>query len=62
MNIRLTYISYFPSTLTMSTIPLVLGFYSKPSLLPPKVLSLSYLKCPTGYWLDRPYRILAIIA
>jgi len=46
----------------MSAIPLALGFYPKPSLPPLKVLSLSRLKCPTSYWLDRPYRISAIIA
>jgi len=45
----------------MSAIPLALRFYPKLSLLPPKVLSLSRLKCPTGYRLDRPYRISAII-
>jgi hypothetical protein len=49
MIIRLTYISRFPSTLTISTIPLALGFHPKPSLPPPKVLSLSRLKCPTSY-------------
>ena len=59
---RSTYISYFPFMLAISAIPLALKFYSKPSLLSPKVLNLSHLKCPTGYWLDRPYRISAIIA
>ena len=62
MIICLTYISHFPSTLTISAIPLVLGFYPKASLPPLKVLSLSRLKYPTGYRLDRPYRISAIIA
>ena len=58
---RLTYTSRFPSTLAIFTIPLALRFYPKPSLPPPKVLSLSRLKCPTSYWLDRPYRISAVI-
>ena len=59
---RSTYISHFPSTLAISAIPLALGFYSKPSSLPLKVLSLSRLKYPTSYQLDRPYIILAVIA
>jgi len=59
---RSTYIPRFPFTLAMSAIPLALRFYPKPSLPPPKVLSLSRLKCPTSYRLDRPYRILAVIA
>ena len=61
MIIRLTYTPCFLSTLAVSTIPLALGFYPKPSLLSLKVSSLSHLKCSTGYRLDRPYRILAII-
>ena len=59
---RSTYTPHFPSTLAMSIIPLVPGFYPKPSLPSLKVLSLSHLKCPTGYRLDRPYRISAVIA
>jgi hypothetical protein len=59
---RLTYISRFPSTLAISAINLALRFYSKPSSPPLKVLSLSRLKYTTGYRLDRPYRILAVIA
>jgi len=62
MIMRSTYVSRFPSTLTMSTIPSALGFHFKPSLPPPKVSSLSHSKCPTSYWLDRPYRISAVIA
>ena len=57
-----TYISRFPSTLAVSAISLALRFHFKPSLPPLKVLSLSHLKCPTSHQLDRPYRILAIIA
>jgi len=59
---RSTYIPRFPSRLVISTTPLTLRFYSKPSLPPLKVLNLSHLKYPTSYWLDRPYRISAIIA
>jgi len=62
MIVRLTYVSYFPSTLTVSAIPLALRFYPEPSSPPLKVLSSSCLKCPTGHRLDRPYRILAVIA
>jgi len=58
---RSTYIPYFPFRLAMSTTPLVLGFYPKPFSPPLKVLSSSRLKYPTGYWLDRPYRISVII-
>jgi hypothetical protein len=61
MIIRSTYISRFPSTLAISAIPLALRFYPKLSLLPLKVLSLSRLKYPTSYRLDRPYRISAVI-
>jgi hypothetical protein len=62
MIMRSTYVFCFPSTLAISAIPLALRFYPKPSSPPLKVLSLSRLKYPTSYRLDRPYRISAVIA